>query len=119
MKFETHRRHERSCALALLTVAVAERRRLAVKGKALGRKVFGEVSNQRQSAASNALKDVLGGPLGGGRWRHFFTVEVLTGGGLVRYFVLFGVRLETRRVKIAGVTCRPWAARMKQWSFFS
>ena len=37
----------------------------------------------------------------------FFTVEVLTVGGLVRYFVFFVVRLETRRVEIArGAACR-------------
>jgi putative transposase len=36
----------------------------------------------------------------------FFTVEVLTRGGLVRYLVLFVIDLKTRRVHIAGVTCR-------------
>ena len=36
----------------------------------------------------------------------FFNVEVLTRGGLVRYLVLFVIDLKTRRVHIAGVTCR-------------
>ena len=34
----------------------------------------------------------------------FFTVEVLTMGGLVRYFVFFVMRLKTRTVEIAGIT---------------
>jgi len=36
----------------------------------------------------------------------FFSVEVLTRGGLVRYLVLFVIDLKTRRLHIAGVTCR-------------
>src|ERR1022692_4344497 len=34
----------------------------------------------------------------------FFSVEVLTRGGLVRYLVLFVIDLKTRRVHVAGVT---------------
>jgi transposase InsO family protein len=37
----------------------------------------------------------------------FFTVEVLTFAGLVRYHVLFIIDLESRMVEIAGVVCRP------------
>jgi transposase InsO family protein len=44
----------------------------------------------------------------------FFTVEVLTMGGLVRYFVFFVMRLKTRTVEIAGITCQPNEAWMKQ-----
>ena len=33
----------------------------------------------------------------------FFSVEVLTRAGLVRYFVLFAIDLQTRRVEIAGI----------------
>ena len=44
----------------------------------------------------------------------FFTVEVITTAGLVRYFVFFVMRLDARRVEIAGVTCSPTAAWMKQ-----
>ena len=34
----------------------------------------------------------------------FFAVEVLTLGGLVRYFVFFVINLKTRSVAIAGIT---------------
>ena len=34
----------------------------------------------------------------------FFTVEVLTWRGLVTYYVLFFLHLETRRVTLAGIT---------------
>ena len=43
----------------------------------------------------------------------FFTVEVLTLRG-VRYFVFFVMRLKTRTVEIAGITCQPNEAWMKQ-----
>ena len=33
----------------------------------------------------------------------FFTVEVLTWRGLVTYYVLFSLHLESRRVSIAGI----------------
>jgi putative transposase len=44
----------------------------------------------------------------------FFSVAVLTLKGLVRYFVLFVIDLETRRVVIAGVSRRPDGAWMQQ-----
>jgi transposase InsO family protein len=44
----------------------------------------------------------------------FFTVEVLTMRGLVRYFVFFVMRLKTRTVEIAGVTPLPTETWMKQ-----
>ena len=37
----------------------------------------------------------------------FFTVEVATWRGLVRYFVLFVIDLKSRRVEIAGITAAP------------
>ena len=37
----------------------------------------------------------------------FFTVEVLTWRGLITYYVLFTIQLETRRVILAGVTRHP------------
>jgi len=37
----------------------------------------------------------------------FFTVEVLTMTGLVRYVVLFVMKLKTRTVEIAGITSQP------------
>ena len=44
----------------------------------------------------------------------FFRVEVLTRGGLVRYLVLLVIDLRTRRVHIAGVSCRADGAWMAQ-----
>ncbi len=44
----------------------------------------------------------------------FFSVEVLTRRGLVRYFVLFVIDLETRRVEIAGIAQQPNGEWMKQ-----
>jgi transposase InsO family protein len=44
----------------------------------------------------------------------FFSVEVLTLAGLVRYQVLFVIDLATRRVQIAGITRQPDSAWMKQ-----
>ena len=41
----------------------------------------------------------------------FFTVEVLTWRGLVTYYVLFFLHLETRRVTLAGITTHP----TEQW----
>ena len=44
----------------------------------------------------------------------FFTVEVLTLVGLVRYVVFFVIDIETRKVEIAGITTQPCEAWMKQ-----
>ncbi len=44
----------------------------------------------------------------------FFSVEVITRTGLVRYFVLFIIDLQTRRVEIAGITHRLDGEWMKQ-----
>jgi putative transposase len=47
----------------------------------------------------------------------FFTVEVLTWRGLVTYYVLFFIHLETRRVTLAGITRHPtegWMTQMAQ-----
>lgn len=44
----------------------------------------------------------------------FFSVEVLTRIGLVRYFVLFVIDLKTRRVEIAGIAPQPDGEWMKQ-----
>ena len=46
----------------------------------------------------------------------FFTVEVLTWRGLVTYYVLFFLQLETRRVTLAGITRHPTAEWMLQMS---
>ena len=44
----------------------------------------------------------------------FFSVEVLTLHGLVTYYVLFFIHLESRKVEIAGVTQHPNERWMKQ-----
>jgi hypothetical protein len=44
----------------------------------------------------------------------FFTVEVLTMTGLVRYVVLFVMKLKTRTVEIGGITTQPDASWMTQ-----
>ena len=44
----------------------------------------------------------------------FFTVEVVTWRGLVRYFVLFVIDLKSRRVEIAGITAMPNGEWMRQ-----
>jgi hypothetical protein len=58
----------------------------------------------------------------------FFTVEVLTLKGLVTYYVLFFIQLETRRVCLAGITRypdQPWMEQqarnvtMRDWGFLS
>jgi transposase InsO family protein len=44
----------------------------------------------------------------------FFSVEVLTRSGLIRYFVLFVIDLKSRRVEIAGIIQQPEKEWMKQ-----
>ena len=44
----------------------------------------------------------------------FFTVEVLTWRGLVTYYVVFFIHLETRRVSVAGITRDPDQECMEQ-----
>jgi hypothetical protein len=44
----------------------------------------------------------------------FFTVEVLTWRGLLTYYVLFFIHLDSQRVSIAGITDHPEACWMRQ-----
>jgi transposase InsO family protein len=44
----------------------------------------------------------------------FFTVEILTLRGLVTYYVLFFIHLESRRVEVSGITPHPNERWMKQ-----
>ena len=44
----------------------------------------------------------------------FFTAEVLTLRGLVTYYVMFFIYLESRRVYVAGITVHPNELWMKQ-----
>ncbi len=111
----------------------AQRRRLAVKGKALGRKILGEVAGivtpdtilrwyrhlvakkyDGSKKRGSGWKSFINAHLGAIVSADFFTVEVLTWSGLVRYSVLFFLDLETRMVEIAGITPAPSGAWMKQ-----
>src|SRR5215472_8579980 len=44
----------------------------------------------------------------------FFSIEVLTWRGLVTYYVLFFIHLESRRIRLAGITRHPDEAWMQQ-----
>ena len=46
----------------------------------------------------------------------FFTVEVLTLKGLITYYVLFFIHLESRRICLAGITRHPNQEWMEQMS---
>ena len=63
------------------------------------------------SRSASRKSDVLGelpeGSLGAISATDFFSVELLTRVGLVRYFVLFVIDLKTRRVEIAGIVRQP------------
>jgi transposase InsO family protein len=59
---------------------------------------------------------------------NFFTAEVWTLGGLVTYYVLFFIHLESRKIHVAGVTPHPneaWMVQvarnvtMEEWGFLS
>jgi len=60
------------------------------------------------------VEDVPRRPWDGLAAADFFTVEVLTFSGLVRYAVFFVMKVKTRTVKIAGITCEPDEAWMAQ-----
>ena len=60
---------------------------------------------------SMAWKTFLGAHWGAIAATDFFTVEIVTWHGLVRYFVLFVIDLKSRRLKIAGIT----ATRNGEW----
>ena len=45
----------------------------------------------------------------------FFTVEILTWRGLVTYYVLFFIHLESRRVSLAGMTRHPEQTWCSRW----
>ena len=44
----------------------------------------------------------------------FFSLEIITNAGLVRYFVLFVIDLKTRRVEVAGIIQQPYGEWMQQ-----
>jgi hypothetical protein len=60
------------------------------------------------------VEDVPRGALGRTGGADFFTVEVLTVAGLIRYVVLFVMKLKTRIVEIVGISSQPDAHWMTQ-----
>ena len=64
---------------------------------------------------STAWKDFISAHMAVLAGTDFFTVEVLTWRGLVTYYVLFFIHLETRRITLAGTTRHPtevWITQM-------
>jgi len=121
-----------------LRLTDAQRRRLAVRGKAIGRRALGEIalSNLGHDVGRTTVKRILvengidPAPERGRRssWgtflkahrgaiaaMDFFTVEAGTWTGLMRCFVLIVIDLETRRVEVAGIVHHPdgrWTAQI-------
>ena len=56
---------------------------------------------------STAWKDVIASHMAVMTGMDFSTVEVLTWRGLITYYILFVIQLETRRVILAGITRHP------------
>jgi hypothetical protein len=56
---------------------------------------------------TTSWKDFIDAPMNLLAGADFFTVEVLTWCGLVTYYVLFFIHLESRRVSLAGITRHP------------
>jgi hypothetical protein len=79
-------------------------------GHILRRHGIGPVSERSQTTAWKDFirrhMDVLAGT--------DFSVDVLTWRGLVTYYVLFFIHLDSRRISIAGITDRPEACWMRQ-----
>jgi hypothetical protein len=78
-----------------------QRRRLAAKGKPLGRKVLGTIATIVTPETILAWQRKLIAAA------DFFTTEVWTVRGLVRHFTLFVIDVATRCVHVAGTTANP------------
>src|SRR5262249_40719840 len=83
------------------------------------RRGYGTGWHQGQPALARGRQDTPDGtrPVGGATFASctdFFTTEVLTLRGLVTYYVLFFIHLESRRVDIAGITVHLDELWMKQ-----
>jgi putative transposase len=61
----------------------------------------------RKRSGNTTWKDFIAAHMAVLAGADFFTVEVLTWRGLVTYYVLFFLHLETRRVSLAGITWHP------------
>ena len=89
----------RSHVTGRLPLSDAERSTLAEIAKRLGRRHLAEVACAHMAVLSGT---------------DFFTVEVLTWRGLVTYYVLFFLHLESRRVTLGGITRHPTEAWITQ-----
>jgi hypothetical protein len=92
-----------------LKLSDAERSTLGEIGHRLGRTALAEVATMAKPDTILAWYrklDVAG--------TDFLTAEVLTLRGLMTYYVLFFIHLESRRVDIAGITIHPNEPWMKQ-----
>src|ERR1700685_2682817 len=67
-----------------------------------------------QRAQTTSWKDFISAHMDVLTGTDFFTVEVLTWRGLVTYYVLFFIHLESRRVSVAGITRHPDQEWMEQ-----
>jgi putative transposase len=70
--------------------------------------------NRSSGSALHELEDLPEAHWGAIAATDFFTIEVVTWRGLVRYFVLFVIDLKTRRVEIAGIVTSPSGSWMHQ-----
>ena len=68
----------------------------------------------RKRSGNTTWKDFIAAHMAVLAGADFFTVEVLTWRGLVTYYVLFFLHLETRRVSLAGITRHPTEEWMTQ-----
>ena len=66
-----------------------------------------ELRQRRSGALTTSWREFIQSHLSVLAGIDFFTVEVLTWRGLVTYYVLFFIHLETRRVSLAGITSHP------------
>lgn len=94
-----------------------QRRSLGVRARALGRKTleeFAGIVTPERTRPGTPWKTFLAAYWEVLAAMDFFTVEVLTFAGIIRYHVLFAIRLETREVQIVGITAQPSEPWMKQ-----
>jgi putative transposase len=68
----------------------------------------------RKRSGNTTWKDFIAAHMAVLAGADFFTVEVLTWRGLITYYVLFFLHLETRRVSLAGITRHPTEEWMTQ-----
>ncbi len=93
---------------------------LANMGYALSDQTVGNILRRHgispapKRSANTTWKDFIAAHMAVMAGTDFFTVEVLTWHGLVTYYVLFFLHLETRRVSLAGLTRHPTEEWMTQ-----